>query len=132
MTKKLHLAGTVFSPVLSEYNGSPNTRFSRGTTWVMTWPNGERYLSPLQSLVVSLFISRIHSYLFSDWRRTVSSKFFDTQVPSISTEELVLPHHARSVLSCLRSNGYSLLLNSYLPRTGRIDNRSCSACGHLS
>ena len=35
------------------------------------------------------------SRLFSDWRRTVSSKYFDTQVPSISTEELVLPRHAR-------------------------------------
>ena len=41
----------------------------------------------------------IHSCLFSDWRRTVSSKFFDTQVPSISSEELVLPRHARWVLS---------------------------------
>ena len=40
-------------------------------------------------------ISRIHSSFFSDWRRTVSSKFFDTQVPLISTEELVLPPHAR-------------------------------------
>ena len=34
----------------------------------------------------SSLISGIHSSLFSDWRRTVSSKFFDTQVPSISTE----------------------------------------------
>ena len=40
---------------------------------------------------LSSLISRIHSSLFSDWRRTVSSKFFDAQVPSISTEELVLP-----------------------------------------
>ena len=40
----------------------------------------------------SLFppIPRIHSSFFSDWRRTVSSKFFDTQFPSISNEELVL------------------------------------------
>ena len=46
--------------------------------------------------------SRIH---FSrDWRRTVSSKFFDTQVLSISTEELLLPRHARCVLSRLRCN----------------------------
>ena len=34
----------------------------------------------------SSLISGIHSSLFSDWRHTVSSKFFDTQVPSISTE----------------------------------------------
>ena len=31
---------------------------------------------------LSSLISRIHSFLFSDRRRTVSSKFFDTQVPS--------------------------------------------------
>ena len=30
---------------------------------------------------LSPLISLIHSSLFSDWRRTVSSKFFDTQVP---------------------------------------------------
>ena len=40
-------------PVLSGYNGPPDTRFSRGTTWLMGWPDGERYLRPLQSLVVS-------------------------------------------------------------------------------
>ena len=30
---------------------------------------------------LSPLTSRIHSRLFSDWRRTVSSKYFDTQVP---------------------------------------------------
>ena len=77
-------------------------------------------------------ISRIHSRLFSDWRRTVSSKYFDTRVPSISPEELVLPRHARCVLSRLRCNGHSLLLGSYLSRIGRIENSSCSACGDPS
>ena len=81
---------------------------------------------------LSPLISRIHSLLFSDWRRTVSSKYFDTQVPSISTEELVLPRHARCVLSRLRCNGHSLLLGSYLSGIGRIENPSCSACGHPS
>ena len=81
---------------------------------------------------LSPLISRIHSRLFSDWRRTVSSKYFDTQVPSISTEELVLPRHARCVLSRLRCNGHSLLLGSYLSRIGRIENPSCSACRHPS
>ena len=33
-------------------------------------------------------ISRIHFCLFSDWRRAVSFKFFDTQDPSISTANL--------------------------------------------
>ena len=94
----------------------------------MSWPDGERYLRPLQSLVVSL----VSTSLLSDWRRTVSSKFFDTQVCSISTEELVLPRHARCVLSRLRCNGHSLLLSSYLSRIGRIENPRCSACGQLS
>ena len=39
---------------------------------------------------LSPLISRIHSGLISNWRRGVSSKFLDTQAPSISTEELVL------------------------------------------
>ena len=77
-------------------------------------------------------LSRIHFRLISDWRRTVSSKFFGTQVPSISTEELVLPRHARFALSRLRCNGHSLPLGSYLTRIGRIENPSCSACGHSS
>ena len=81
---------------------------------------------------LSPLTSRIHSRLFSDWRRTVSSKYFDTQVPLISTEELVLPRHARCVLSRLCCNGHSLLLGSYLSRIGRIENSSCSACRHLS
>ena len=81
---------------------------------------------------LSPLISHIHSCLFSDWRRTVSSKFFDTQVPSIFTEEIVLPRHAHCVLSRLRCNGHSLLLSSYLSRIGRIENPSCSACGHSS
>ena len=75
---------------------------------------------------------RIHSSLFSDCRRTVSSKFFNTKVPSISTEELVLPRHARGVLSRLRCNGHSLLLSFYFFRIDRIENPSCSACGHSS
>ena len=78
----------------------------------------------------SPLISGIHSCLFLDWRRTVSSKFFDTQVSSISTEELVLPHHARCVLSHVCCNGHSLLLSSYLSRIGRIENPFCSACEH--
>ena len=81
---------------------------------------------------LSSFISRIYSCLFSDCMHTVSSKFFDTQVPSISTEELVLLRHAPYVLSRLHCNGHSLLLSSYLSRIGRIENRSCSACLHPS
>ena len=38
------------SPVLSGYNGSPDTHFSRGTTRLISWPDRKRYLRPLQSL----------------------------------------------------------------------------------
>ena len=51
-------------PVLSGYNGSPDTRFSRGTTQLMSLPDGERCLRPQQSLVVSLLLS---SYPFSSY-----------------------------------------------------------------
>ena len=44
----------------------------------------------------------------------------------------MLPRHARCVLSRLRCNGHSLLLGSYLSRIDRIENSSCSACGHSS
>ena len=119
--------------VLSEYNGSPDTLFYRGTTRLMSWPNGKRYLRPPQFIVVSLLLSLVSTLVFfSDWRHTVSSKFFDTQVPSISTEELVLPRHSHCVPSRLRCNGHSLLLGSYLSRIGRIENSCCSACGHSS
>ena len=93
---------------------------------------GEILASSAIACSLSPLISCIHSCLFSDWRHTVSSKYFDKQVPSISTEELVLPRYARCVLSRLRCNRHSLLLGSYLFRIGRIENPSCSTCGHSS
>ena len=74
--------------------------------------------------------SRIRSSLFSDWRCTVSCKFFDTQVPSMSTEGLVLPRYCRCALPHLYWNGHRLLLNSYLFKIGRTENPSCSADSH--
>ena len=52
-------------PVLSGYNGSPDTRFSRRTTRLMSGPDGERYLFPQQSLIVSLLLSLVSTLLFS-------------------------------------------------------------------
>ena len=52
-------------PVLSGYNGSPDTRFSRGTTQLMSLPDGERCLRPPQSLVVSLFLSLVSTLVLS-------------------------------------------------------------------
>ena len=79
---------------------------------------------------VSPLISHIHFSLF--WRCTVLSKFFGTQVSSISTKELVLPRHACCILSCLRCNRHSFLLGFYFSRIGRIENPFCSACKHSS
>ena len=59
------------------------------------------------SLITLVFI------LLLDSERTVSFKIFDTQVLSVSTEELVLLHHARYALSRLRGNRHSILLNPY-------------------
>ena len=66
-------------PLLSGYNGSPGTHFSRETKRLMSRLDGYRYSYPLQSLALFFALTaRIHSCLLSDWRRTVSSKLFDT------------------------------------------------------
>ena len=52
-------------PVLSGYNGSPDTRFSRGTTRLMSLPDGERYLRLPQSHVVSLLLSLVSTLVLS-------------------------------------------------------------------
>ena len=110
----------------------PRTLISSGNNTADELARQEALLAPSTILCsLSPLICRIHFCLFLDWRRTASLKFFDTQVPSISTEELVLPHHARCVLSRLHCNRHSLV-GSYLSRIGRIENPSHSACGHLS
>ena len=119
------------SPALSGYNGSPSY-LPRNDTADELARRGTLLAPSAIPCSVSPFISRIHSCLISDWRRTVSSKYFDTQAPSISAEELVLPRHARCVLSRLYCNGHSLDLGSYLSRIGRTENPSCSVCGHSS
>ena len=55
----------LFSRVLSGYSGSQDTRFSRGTTRLMSWSDGERYLRPPQSIVVSLLLSLVSTVLLS-------------------------------------------------------------------
>ena len=55
----------LFSPVLSDDNGSPDIRFSRGTTRLMSWPDGERYLRHPQFPVVSLLLCLVSTLLFS-------------------------------------------------------------------
>ena len=52
-------------PVLSGYNGSPDTRFSGGTMRLMSWPYEERYLRLPQSLSVSLLLPLVFTFVFS-------------------------------------------------------------------
>ena len=52
-------------PVLSGYNGSPDTRFSRGTTQLTRLPDGECCLRPPQSLAVSLLLSLVSTLVLS-------------------------------------------------------------------
>ena len=52
-------------PAVSGYSGCLDTRFSRETTRLMSWPDRERYLRPLQSLVVSLLLSLVSTLVFS-------------------------------------------------------------------
>ena len=67
----------LLSPVLSDYNWFPDTRFSRRTTQLMSWPDGERFLHPMQSLVVSL-LSLISTLLFSQTGGVLSHRNFST------------------------------------------------------
>ena len=81
---------------------------------------------------LSPLISRIHSSLFSDWRHTVSSKFFEHRFPRFPLRNLCFYDMLAVFSLALRCNGNSLLLSSYLSRIGRIKNLSCSAYEHPS
>ena len=65
-------------PVLSDYNGSPDTRFFRGTMRLMRWPDWERYLRPPQPLVVSLLLSLVSTLVFSRTGGVLSHQNFLT------------------------------------------------------
>ena len=91
---------------------------------------GACFLPSVVPCRLSAVTFRIHSALFSDWRHTVSSRFFDTHAPLVFTGELGLSLHTCCILSCLRCNGHSLLLKCYRSRADRIENPLCSACSH--
>ena len=84
------------------------------------------------SVFLAPLISSQRQSLYTSWRRSVQSGFFQHQIPSVSPEELTLPRSARCALSRLRCNGHSTLLNSYLHRVGRAETPSCSNCGSES
>ena len=81
------------------------------------------------SVSLTPLISSQRLSLYTSWRRSVQSGFFQHQIPTVSPEELTLPRSARCALSRLRCNGHSTLLNSYLHRVGRAETLSCSNCG---
>ena len=81
------------------------------------------------SVSLAPLISSQRQSLYTSWRRSVQSGFFQHQIPSVSPEELTLPRSARCALSRLRCNGHSTLFNSYLHRVGRAETSSCSNCG---
>ena len=119
-------------PVLSGYNWSPDTRFSQVTTWQMSWPDKERYLHPLQSLVVSLLLSLVSTLVFSQPGGVLSHRSSLThRFPRFPPRKLCcLVTYAAFSLIYAPTN--SLLLSSYLSRISRIKNPSCSACRHSS
>ena len=84
----------------------------------------------LSNISVSLapLISSQRLSLYTSWRRSVQSGFFQHQIPTVSPEELTLPRSARCALSRLRCNGHSTLLNSDLHKVGRAETPSCSNC----
>ena len=82
--------------------------------WLMSWPDGVRYSCPLQSLVVSL-LSLVSTLVYSNWRCTVSSKFFDTQVPSISLVVSSLVFAATDTAFCYALISLGLAESRILP-----------------
>ena len=122
----------VFPPVLSGYNGFPDTRFFRGTTQLTSWPDGERYSCPPQSLVVSLLLSLVSTLVFSRTGGVLSHlNSLTHRFPGFPPRNLCsLVMFAVSSLVFAATD--TAFLGSYLSRIGRIENPSGSACGHSS
>ena len=104
-----------------------------------TSSNGKTYKLAIQDALLKPFTvpcslssltPRHHSLLLLNCERTAKSKFFIIQIPPVSTEELVLTHYARSVLSRLCFIIVSLLLNSCFSIIGRMENPPCNVYGH--
>ena len=97
----------------------------------MSWPDGERYLRPPQSLVVSLLLSLVSTLVLSrtggvlSHRSSLTHRF--PRFPPRNLCSLVMLAVSSLVYCC---NGDILLLGFYLSRIGKIENLSCSACSH--
>ena len=93
----------------------------------------ERYLRPLQSLVVSLLLSLVSILVFSRTGGVLSHQSSLTRrFPRFPPKNLcsLVMLAVSSLSSSLQRTQPSF--GSYLSRIGRIENPSCSACGHSS
>ena len=112
---------------------SPDTRFSRETTRLMSWPDGVRYLRPLQSLVVSFLLLLVSALVFSQTGGVLSHlNSLTHRLLRFSLRSLcsLVTLAVRSLVFAAADTAF--LLSSCFTRIGRIENPSCSACGHLS
>ena len=98
------LAITILSHFQSDCNGSPITHFCLAITLPMSWLL-QHSLCP----------------------RTVSPKFFDTQITSVSTEELVFSRH--TLVTCISSSRQGTQPSA---KSLEFKNLSCSDFGHFT
>ena len=95
----------------------------------MSWPDGERYLCPPQSLVVSLLLSLVSTLVFSQTGVVLSHRNSLTRrFPRFPPRNL-----CSVVMLAVSSFVYAATDTAFfqvLSRIGRIENPSCSACGH--
>ena len=99
----------------------------------MSWPDGVRYLRPPQSIVVSLLLSLVFTLVFSRTGGVLSHRSFLThKFPRLPPRNLC--SLVTLAVSCLVfvATDTAFCLGSYFSRIGRIENPSCSACGHSS
>ena len=100
----------LFPSFLSGYNGSPNTHFSRGTSRQISWPDGECYLRPLQSLVAYLLLSLVpvSTLLISRTGGVLSHLNSSTHRLPRFPQRNLCSLITLAVFSRLRCNGHSL------------------------
>ena len=96
--------------ILFGYNEHPATHFFLIITLPMSSPDEARCCSYLQPDVVSFLLALISLILLLSRKRTISSKFFDTKIASVSLTCTFLS--ACCVFSGLRYNKRKFLTNS--------------------
>ena len=111
-----------------------DTRFSRKTTRLTSWPDEEHYSCPLQSLVVSLSLSLlflVSSLFFSRTKGVLShQKSLTHRFPRFPPRNLCSLVTLAVFFSRLRCNGHSFMLSSY--RESILNRLRTLVPGHLS